>query len=137
MLVIDASAAAELVLRRPPASAIERRIREHGADLHAPHLIDVEVLSVLRRLVAGGSATEVRARDALDDYQDLPIERYPHEPLVARAWALRKNFTAYDAVYVALAEALRKSGAPLLTTDERLGRAVQRHSDVEVLMAGG
>lgn len=135
MLVIDASAAAELVLRRAPASLIERRIREHSGNLHAPHLIDVELLSVLRRLVSSGSATASRARDALDDFQDLRIERYPHEPLLTRAWALRENFSAYDAMYVALAEAISQGGAPLLTADERLGRAVQRHSDVEVTLA--
>ena len=135
MLVIDASAVTELVLGRRSGAFVADRILEQVGDLHAPHLLDVEVLSALRRLVASRAATESRANDALTDFQDLTIERYPHDVLVPRVWELRENFSAYDAVYVALAEALTESGASLLTADRRLGRAVRKHSHVEVLLA--
>ena len=135
MLVIDASAVTELVLGRRSGAFVADRILERVGDLHAPHLLDVEVLSALRRLVASRAATESRANDALTDFQDLTIERYPHDVLAPRVWELRKNFSAYDAVYVALAEALTESGASLLTADRRLGRAVRKHSDVEVVLA--
>ena len=135
MLVIDASAVTELVLGRRSGAFVADRILEQVGDLHAPHLLDVEVLSALRRLVASRAATESRANDALTDFQDLTIERYPHDVLAPRVWELRKNFSAYDAVYVALAEALTESGASLLTADRRLGRAVRKHSDVEVVLA--
>jgi predicted nucleic acid-binding protein len=135
MLVIDASAVAELVLRRPSATAIEQRIIEAAGNLHAPHLLDVEVLSALRRLVASGYASPARADDALTDFRALSIERYPHEPLIPRAWALRENLTPYDAVYLALAEALSERGAPLLTADQRLARAARKHGSVDVMLA--
>jgi predicted nucleic acid-binding protein len=125
----------ELLLVRKNAPAVERRIVEHGGELHAPHLIDVEVLSALRLLVASGAATSERASEAVDDLQDLRIERYAHEPLVPRVWAFRQKFSAYDAVYVALAEALADDGIPLLTADGRLARAIERHADVEPLLA--
>jgi predicted nucleic acid-binding protein len=134
MLVIDASAVTELLLVRGGAPAVERRIVEHHGDLHAPHLIDVEVLSALRRIVAAGLATSERAGEAVRDFQDLTIERYAHEPLVPRVWAFRENFSAYDAVYVALAEALTADGVPLLTADTRLARAMEKHADVEPLL---
>jgi predicted nucleic acid-binding protein len=135
MLVIDASAVTELVLGRRSGALVADVILEHEGDMHAPHLIDVEVLSALRRLVASRAATPSRADDALADFQDLTIERYPHDVLVRRVWELRENFSAYDAVYVALAEALTESGVPLLTADRRLGRAVRKHTDVDVLLA--
>jgi predicted nucleic acid-binding protein len=136
MLVVDASAVAELLLGRPAAERIERHIAEHDYALHAPHLLDVEVLSALRRVVASGDASASRAGEAVADLLDLPVERYPHDVLVPRAWELRDNFSAYDAAYVALAETLTDRGAPLLTADARLARAARAHSDVEVLHAG-
>jgi predicted nucleic acid-binding protein len=135
MLVIDASAVTELVLGRRSGAVVADVILEQRGDLHAPHLIDVEVLSALGRLVASRAATPSRASDALTDFQDLTIERYPHDVLARRVWELRDNFSAYDAVYVALAEALTENGAPLLTADSRLGRAVRKHADVEVVLA--
>ncbi len=136
MLVIDASAVLELVLRRPIASALEAHLLEAGIDLHTPQLLDVEVLSALRRLVIARDASAARADEAVTDLLDLPIERYPHDVLVPRAWELRENFSAHDAVYLALAEALRDSGARLLTTDGRLARAVLAHSEVDVILVG-
>jgi predicted nucleic acid-binding protein len=136
MLVVDASAIAELLLGRPAAERIALHIAAHDYALHAPHLLDVEVLSALRRLVAAGEASAARAGGAVEDLLDLPLERYPHDVLVPRAWELRENFSPYDATYVALAEMLTEAGAPLLTSDERLARAVRAHSGVEVLRIG-
>jgi predicted nucleic acid-binding protein len=136
MLVVDASAVAELLLGRPAAKRIARHIAEHDFALHAPHLLDVEVLSALRRLVAAGETCALRAGEAVTDLLDLPIERYPHDVLVPRAWELRDNFSAYDATYLALAETLADGGAPLLTSDARLARAARAHTDVQVLRAG-
>jgi predicted nucleic acid-binding protein len=134
MLVVDASAVAELVLARPAAKEIERLIRSHGYELHAPHLLDIEVLSALRRVVAAGEATAYRACEAVEDLLDLPVERYPHDVLVPRVWELRENFSAYDAAYLALAESLIESGAPLLTADARFARAVESHSSVHPVL---
>ncbi len=88
--------------------------------LHAPHLIDVEVAQVLRRYVNRGQLGEHHAAAALDDLRDLALERYPHHLFLPRIWDLRDNVTAYDAAYLALAEAL---DAPLLTCDRRLATA--------------
>ena len=101
----------------------------------APHLIDVEVLSALRRLVASGDTSAGRAGEAIADLQDLPIERYPHDILAPRIWQLCENFSAYDASYVALAEGVTDEPVPLLTADGRLARAIDDHTDVPVLLA--
>lgn len=135
MLVIDASAATELLLARPSAEAIAAHISERGLDLHAPHLIDVEIVSAVRSLVASGEAAVDRGEEAIADLLDLPLARYPHDILLPRIWELRENFSSYDAAYVALAEGLIDEGVPLLTTDGRLARAVHAHSAVEVLSA--
>jgi predicted nucleic acid-binding protein len=94
------------------------------------------VLSALRRVVASAEASAARAGEAVADLLDLPIERYPHEVLVPRVWQLRENFSAYDATYLALAESLVDTGAPLLTADARFARAAEAHSSVDVLLAG-
>jgi predicted nucleic acid-binding protein len=135
MLVIDASAVAELILGRDRAGSIATRIAEHDHDLHAPHLLDIEVVSALRGLVAGGNASAERAGEAVVDLADLPITRYSHELVLPRVWDLRSNFSAYDAAYVALAEALAPAGVPLMTADARLSRAARKHTDLEVLVA--
>ena len=122
MLVVDASAVAELLLARPAAEHVERHIASHGYELHAPQLLDIEVVSALRRVVASGEASTDRAAEAVTDLLDLPVERYAHDILVTRVWELRDNFSAYDATYLALAEAL--TDAVLLTGDAALaGRA--------------
>lgn len=94
------------------------------ADLHVPALCDVEVVAALRRALLARSLTERRAREALADYRALPITRHGPEPFLERALALRHNFSAYDATYVALAEGLR---AELMTADEALARAARSH----------
>jgi predicted nucleic acid-binding protein len=136
MLVVDASALTELILGRPAGEVVSKHLASHGFALHAPHLVDVEILSALRRLVASGEASAERAAEAIADLHDLPIERYPHDILVPRIWQLRENFSAYDASYVALAEGLADEPVSLLTADGRLARAVTDHVDVPVLLAG-
>jgi predicted nucleic acid-binding protein len=135
MLVLDASAVAELLLGRRAAGAVARELSRHAFDLHAPHLLDLEVLSALRRVVAAGDASADRAGQALADLLDLPIERYPHDVLAPRIWELRLNLSAYDAAYVALAEAIVDDGATLLTADARLARAARAHSRARVALA--
>jgi predicted nucleic acid-binding protein len=133
MLVIDASATADLVLARPVAEKVAGHIADHDADLHAPHLLDIEVVSAVRRLVASGEASPTRGVEAITDLLDLPLVRYPHEILVPRIWELRQNFSSYDAAYLALAESLTDEGVPLLTTDGRLARATRAHTGIELL----
>lgn len=120
MIVVDASAALEVLLRTPAASAVEERLFAPGETLHAPHLIDLEVAQVLRRYAAAGEIAPERGRAALADFVDFPISRYPHVVLLPRIWELRARLTAYDAAYVTLAEAL---DAPLLTGDRKLAGA--------------
>lgn len=120
MLVVDASVVVELLLRTPRSAAIEAQVFAWPGPWHAPHLLDVEVAQVLRRFAARGVVSAARGAAALRLLDVFPLSRHPHRPLLARAWSLRANLTAYDAMYVALAEAL---GATLLTADERLGRA--------------
>ena len=129
MIVVDASALLEVLLRTPAATAVERRLFEPGETLHAPHLIDIEVAQVLRRYAAAGTIAPDDGRAALADLADFPLRRYPHGFLLPRVWELRDNLTAYDAVYVALAEAL---DAPLLTRDRRLAAAAGRHARAEL-----
>lgn len=130
MIVVDASALLEVLLRTPAAQVVESRLFEERQTLHAPHLLDAEVAHVLRRYANIGEIDEERGSEALADLTDFPIRRYPHDFLLSRVWGLRSNFTAYDAIYVALAEALN---APLLTRDQRLIMAVRRHVDIELV----
>ncbi len=129
MIVVDASVLLEVLLQTSAAPAITDRLFDPAETLHAPFLLDVEVLQVLRRYALTGQIDEARGREALTDLGDLAIERYPHEPLLERVWALRESFTAYDAVYLALAEAL---GAVLLTCDGRLARAAGNNGGLSV-----
>lgn len=108
---------------------IEKRVFSRFEPLHAPHLLDVEVAQVLRRYVRDRTLSEQRAREALEDLDDLPLNRYPHDFLLTRVWDLRATLTAYDAVYVALAEVL---GAALLTCDRKLAAASGHSASVEV-----
>jgi len=131
VIVVDASALLEVLLRTPAAEAIEQRLFErHRETLHVPHLVDVEVAQALRRLAAAGEIDAERGLMALADLADFPVRRYPHDFLLTRVWALRNNFTAYDAVYIALAEAL---DASLLTCDQRLAAAAKRHVRVQAV----
>lgn len=130
MIVVDASALLEVLLRTARAPAIEARLLGASESLHAPHLLDIEVAQVIRRFALAREIDAARAQAALDDLIDLSIRRYPHDVLLPRVWTLRANFSAYDAAYVALAEAL---GATLLTHDRRLAAAARRHVTVEFL----
>lgn len=130
MIVVDASAVADVMLGLPSADAVARRMLDSAETLHAPHLLDLEVLQVLRRFAAMGTWETGRAAEAMNDYSSLRIERHAHMPLRQRIWELRKNATAYDAAYLALAEVLK---CPLLTRDEKLRRAPGHTAAVEVL----
>lgn len=112
MIVVDASALIDAIDGRP--GVIERLADE---DLHAPHLIDVEVASALRRLVATDRLDQQRAVVALQVLEQAEIHRHPHQPLLPIIWSLRDRVSASDAAYVALAAALQ---APLVTTDRKL-----------------
>lgn len=119
MIVVDASVVIDVLLRTAAAPAIEEQLRAHSS-LHCPHLLDVEVAQVLRRYVRNSEIDVARGAAAVADLGDLPILRHGHAALLRRVWELRENMTAYDGVYVALAEAL---GVPLLTRDARLAAA--------------
>ena len=129
MIVLDASAAIDWLLQTPAGQRIEGRIYAGKDTLYAPHLLDLEVTQVLRRLVRQGAVSARRADEALRDLLDLRINRYAHFVLLPRIWQLRHNFSAYDAAYIVLAE---KLGAPLLTRDRRLASPGQHTADVEV-----
>jgi len=130
VIVLDASAALELLLRTRAGEVIEPRVFRPGESLHAPHLLDVEVAQVLRRFARAGDLDEARGREVLQDLVDLRIERYSHELLLPRIWELRHSATAYDAAYLALAELL---DAPLLTRDARLAKASGHRAVVDVI----
>ncbi len=127
MLVVDTSAVlSALVVRQAPPRLLERLGAD--GDLHAPHLIDIEVLHALRRLNARRELSDERATDARADFGELALVRYPHVGLSDRIWELRHNLTAYDAAFVALAEAL---GVPLITCDKRLSTAAGHSAQIE------
>lgn len=132
MLVVDASVLFEVVADTPGAAALRARLaddQDHGA----PHLIDAEVLSVIQTHHRLGALDPTAADQAIDDLRSWPGERWSHRPLLERAWALRDNVRGYEALYVALAEAL---DATLLTLDARLARAPGLQCQVEVPAAG-
>ena len=121
MIVLDASALLEALLRVSPAGdVVEEQIFEQDQTVHVPHLLDLEITQVLRRRVLSGLITVPRCLRAFDDLANLTLYRYPHDFLLPRVWELRDNISAYDAVYIALAEYL---AAPLLTRDRRLANA--------------
>ena len=129
MLVVDASVLAVALLDDGrDGDAVRDRLR--GEQLAAPALIDLEVASVWRGLARGGHLDPRRVRLALDDLQELPLQRVEHTSLLVRCWELRDNLTIYDAAYVALAEALQ---SPLLTGDRRLSRSTGPRCTIEVV----
>jgi predicted nucleic acid-binding protein len=130
VIVVDASAMLEALLRTSAVKAVEDRLFALRETLHAPHLLDVEVAQVIRRYAANGEIDSERGRMALADLADFPLTRYPHDFLLPRVWHLRNNLTAYDAIYVALAEAL---DAPLLTRDKRLAAATGHRAQIELV----
>ncbi len=130
MIVVDASAMTELLLQTLLGSHVEARLFRDGDDFHAPHLLDVEVVQALRRLVRAGDVLPDRAEEAIEDLAVFHVFRHPHVDLLDRAWELRNNVTAYDAMYVALAEAL---DALLVTCDGPLGATPGHAARVEVV----
>jgi len=130
VIVLDASAAIEWLLQSPAGIRIDKRMFSPSESLHAPDLLDVEVAQVLRCYVREKIITAQRGQEALEDLGDFPLSRYPHDFLIPRAWELRATLTAYDAVYVALAELL---DAPLLTCDGRIAAASDHYANVEVV----
>jgi predicted nucleic acid-binding protein len=119
-MVLDASALVELILDTPTGQVVASRIADPNEGLHVPHLADIEVVQALRRYVRAGEIDADAAETALDDLRALDLQRHAHEPMLDRVWELRKNLTAYDAVYVALSEVL---DGVLLTCDRRLSHA--------------
>jgi predicted nucleic acid-binding protein len=129
VIVLDASAAIDWLLQTAAGQRIEARIYSHGESLHAPHLLDIEVAHVLRRLVRENTISAQRGDQAVHVLQDLRLTRYPHFVFLPQIWLLRHNLSAYDAVYVALAEEL---GATLLTRDARLTSAASPRVNIEL-----
>jgi len=119
MIVLDASLMVELLTNGPMADSLRRDLAGHDDLFLVPHLFDVEVASALRKLVAGRRIDAHRTDVMLMELADLPVERYSHVPLLGRIWELRHNFTAYDAAYIALAEA---TGSILYTCDSKLSK---------------
>jgi predicted nucleic acid-binding protein len=132
LIVLDASAVLELLLATPAGRRVADRISAPDETLHAPHLVDLEVAQVLRRFQREGDVDETRGREALEILRGLDLARYPHDVLLPRIWQLRQAVTAYDAAYLALAEAL---AAPLLTADARLARSRGHRARVELVDA--
>ena len=127
--MLDASAAIDWLLQTAAGKQIETRIYSRGESLHAPHLLDLEVAQVLRRLVREGAVSGPRAEQAIQDLFDLRVTRYPHFIFLPHIWRIRDNFSAYDAAYVALAD---KLGATLITRDTRLASAAARLLSIEL-----
>ena len=129
MIVLDASAAIDWLLQTAVGRHIEQRIYSRAESLHAPHLLDLEVAQVLRRLVREGGVSGPRADQAIQDLLDLRVTRYPHFVFLPHIWRLRDNFSAYDAAYLALTEKLK---ATLVTRDARLASASARVVSAEL-----
>jgi predicted nucleic acid-binding protein len=130
VIVLDASALLEFLLQTPLGTRVEARVFREEDELHSPHLVDVEVTQGLRRLVRAGQVAPDRAAEAIADLADLDLHRHPHLDLLTRAWKLRENVTVYDAMYVALAEAL---DAPIITCDAPLAKAPGHRARIEAI----
>jgi predicted nucleic acid-binding protein len=130
VIVLDASALLEFLLQTPLGTRVETRLFRDEDEFHSPHLVDVEVTQGLRRLVRAGEVSPDRAAEALADLVDLDLHRHPHLDLLTRVWRMRENVTAYDAVYVALAQAL---DAAIVTCDVPLTKAPGHHARIEVI----
>jgi predicted nucleic acid-binding protein len=130
VIVADASAIVELLLDTDNGATVAERLLDPAETIHVPHLLDVEVAHALRRYALSGAIEAEEGEDALDGFLALPLHRYPHSSLLRRAWELRDSLSAYDAVYVALAEFL---SAPLVTADRRLAAAHGHRARVELI----
>jgi predicted nucleic acid-binding protein len=131
MIVVDASALLEFLLQTSLGARVEARLFGEEDELHAPHLLDVEIAQGLRRLVRTGEVSSGRAEEAIADLTDLDLHRHAHLDLLDRAWKLRDNISAYDAMYVALAEAIE---APIITCDSPLAKAPGHRARIEVIV---
>jgi predicted nucleic acid-binding protein len=131
VIVLDASALVELLLSTPTGQTIASRIDDPALGIHVPHLADVEVAQTLRKYVLKGALDESEAAQALADLRALDLQRHAHEPMLDRVWELRKNVSAYDATYIALAEVL---DTILLTCDGPLARAPGMAARVELVV---
>jgi predicted nucleic acid-binding protein len=129
LIVLDASAALEWLLRTPSGVNIDKRIYSPGESLHAPQLIDLEIVQVFRRLVRDGQLSPVRAGEAVDDLIRLDIRRYPHTRLLPEVWQYCHTLSAYDAAYIVLAETL---DATLITRDARLAASHGHSARIEL-----
>jgi len=130
VIVLDASALLEFLLQTPLGARVEARLFRDEDEFHSPHLVDVEVTQGLRRLVRTGEVSPDRAAEAIADLADLDLHRHAHVDLLARAWKMRENLSAYDAMYVALAEAL---DAPVITCDRPLATAPGHRALIEAV----
>lgn len=130
MIVVDASTVVDLLLRAAAAPHLADRLLRRGVSLHAPHLLVVEVAQAVRRYALSGEISARRGGEAVADLLDLPVHRHPHDILLPRIWELRRSVAAYDAAYVALAEAL---DAPLLTRDGKLARSHGHRARIELV----
>jgi predicted nucleic acid-binding protein len=130
VIVVDASALLEFLLQTSIGTRVEARLFREQDELHAPHLVDVEVVQGLRRLVRTGEVSSGRAEEAIADLTDLDLHRHAHVDLLGRAWQLRDNISVYDAMYISLAEAI---DATLVTCDNPLAKAPGRRARIEVL----
>lgn len=133
MTVIDTSGVVDFLLADGVAGEVEELMTREG-ELAAPDLLVFETLAVLRRATLRGGLAETRAAGAVLDLGDLPIELFPSLPQRERAWELRENLTAADALFVALAEEL---GEPLATKDLGLADAAAKHGGIDVMALGG
>ena len=129
MIVLDASAVVDWLLQTPAGERVEQRIYARNDTLHTVHLLDVEFAQVLRRLVREGTLARKRAEEAIEDLIAVRVTRYAPVLLLNRIWQLRQNLSAYDAAYVALAEALK---APLITRDQKIAAAPGHSATIEV-----
>ncbi len=127
MIVLDASVVVELLSNGRLAPAIRNELKDFRDLVLVPFLLDVEVLSAFRRLSGMYRLDSHRMQQVLSALASLPVDRCAHLPLLDRVWELRHNFTSYDAVYIALAEA---TGATLYTLDAKLSKG--HHAPVVV-----
>jgi len=130
VIVVDASALLEFLLQTGLGGRVEARLFRDQDEFHSPHLADVEVIQGLRRLVRAGEVSADRAAEAIADLADLDLHRHPHLDLLTRAWRVRENVTAYDAMYVALAEAL---DAAIVTCDAPLATSPGHRARIELI----
>jgi predicted nucleic acid-binding protein len=130
MIVVDASALLEFLLQTPVGTRVEARLFRDEDELHAPHLVDVEVVQGLRRLVRTDEVSSGRAAEVIEDLTELDLHRHAHLDLAGRAWKLRNNISACDAMYVAVAEAI---DATIVTCDGPLAKAPGHRAKIELI----